>query len=271
MVRMAIVGPRPRLAVDHAGEGETVVLLHGIGGNRTNWSDNLPALAERFHVLAWDARGYGDSDDYDGPLDFDDVRLDLLRVLDHFAVERAHLVGLSMGGRIAADFAARHPARVRSVAFCDTHLGFAHFSESARSDFVRRRKAPLLDGKSPRDIAPAIADTLIGDKTDAPVLARLVESISRLHVESYIKTLEASVDGDHAAAFSAVRAPTLILVGSLDRLTPPEMARRILELVPHARFEIIEGAGHLANIERPTAFNRVLLDFLSSTGKLLSP
>jgi 3-oxoadipate enol-lactonase len=72
--------------------------MHGIGGNRTNWHDQLPVFAQRFHAVAWDARGYGASHDYSEPLDFSDFATDLARLLDHFEVERAHLVGLSMGG-----------------------------------------------------------------------------------------------------------------------------------------------------------------------------
>src|SRR5580658_7217231 len=93
-----LIGPAPRLAVDHQGQGELVLFMHGIGGNRTNWHDQLPACAARFHAVAWDARGYGLSDDYPGPLSYDDFCHDILRVLDHFGARKAHLVGLSMGG-----------------------------------------------------------------------------------------------------------------------------------------------------------------------------
>src|SRR5438876_8255925 len=106
-----VAGP-PRIAFDHAGVGPLVVLMHGIGGNRSNWHDQLPELARSFHAVAWDARGYGDSDDYDGDLDFGDFARDLARLLDHFGAARAHLVGLSMGGVIALDFVTRWPARV---------------------------------------------------------------------------------------------------------------------------------------------------------------
>ncbi|HJU12355.1 MAG TPA: alpha/beta fold hydrolase, partial [Candidatus Binataceae bacterium] len=103
-----VPGP-PRIAVDHAGSGHLVVLMHGIGGNRTNWHDQLPAFAAHFHAVSWDARGYGASDHYEGPLDFGDFARDLGRVLDHFSASRAHLVGLSMGGVIAMDFWSRFP------------------------------------------------------------------------------------------------------------------------------------------------------------------
>ena len=93
-----IIPGSPRIAVDHEGTGPLSIFLHGIGGNRTNWHDQLAVVGAHFHAVAWDARGYGASDDYDGALDFGDFAVDLARVIDHFGVARAHLVGLSMGG-----------------------------------------------------------------------------------------------------------------------------------------------------------------------------
>ncbi|WP_333834870.1 alpha/beta fold hydrolase [Rubrimonas sp.] len=264
VVETVFVGPSPRIALDVAGDGDLVVFLHGIGGNRANWRDTLPAVAARWRAAAWDARGYGDSEDYDGPLDFHAFADDLARVLDHFGADRAHIVGLSMGGRIAADFHGRHPGRVRSLTLCDTHLGFAHMTPAARADFVRLRREPLLAGKEPRDIAPAVADSLIGDRANADAYAQLMASLSKLHKESYLKTIEASVGMDHADLYAGVDKPTLVIVGALDRLTPPAMAREIVDRIPGARLCVIEGAGHLSNIEQPEAFNRALLDFLAA-------
>src|SRR5207244_9204807 len=108
------------------------VLLHGIGGNKRNWHPNLAAFGQHWHAAAWDARGYGESEDYDGALDFLDFSRDLVRVLDHFGAASAHVVGLSMGGRIALYFVALHPERVRTLTLCDTHTGFADWSEEKK-------------------------------------------------------------------------------------------------------------------------------------------
>ena len=94
----------PRIAFDHCGAGPLLIFLHGIGGNRTNWHDQLPVFGQHFHAVSWDARGYGASDDYDGPLHFGEFAKDLGSVIRFFNGKRAHLVGLSMGGLIALDF-----------------------------------------------------------------------------------------------------------------------------------------------------------------------
>ena len=147
----------PSIAIDRLGSGPLVLFMHGIGGNRTNWQEQLPVFGEKFHAVAWDARGYGASDDYEGPLDFGDFGRDLIRVLDHFHVSRAYLVGLSMGGLIAVDFHATHPDRVATLTICDSMPGMTGISAEARREFIRIRQEPLLSGKEPRDIAPIVA------------------------------------------------------------------------------------------------------------------
>ncbi len=181
----------PRLAYDVAGDGPTVVMLHGIGGNRSNWHDQFPALTGAgYRAVSWDGRGYGLSDDYDGPLNFEDFSHDLARLLDHLAVEKAHLIGLSMGGRILQDFYPRYSERVASLVLCATVPGFdKSLSVERREEFVRLRTAPLLAGKTLEEMAPTVADTLIGPKAPQIAYERLLASMAALHVESYIKTV----------------------------------------------------------------------------------
>jgi 3-oxoadipate enol-lactonase len=188
-----IPGP-PRIAVDHAGNGPLVILMHGIGGNRTNWHDQLPPFAAHFHVGSWDARGYGASDDYEGPLEFDAFAQDLARTLDYFGASRAHLVGLSMGGMIAMDFYSHYPDRVATLTICDSLPGFNHLTPEQRSEFVRLRREPLLAGKEPKDIAPMVAATLIGKSARPGSFERLVASMAALHKDSYLKTIAGSAN-----------------------------------------------------------------------------
>ncbi|MDP7425868.1 MAG: alpha/beta hydrolase, partial [Rhodospirillales bacterium] len=126
----------PSICIDHAGEGEMLILMHGIGGNRTNWAEQVEAFSEYFHTVAWDARGYGASDDYEGPLDFSDFARDLLRVLDHFGVAKAHIGGLSMGGRIAQDFYVLYPERVKTLILISTFSSFKNFTDEEKKRFV---------------------------------------------------------------------------------------------------------------------------------------
>ncbi|MDH3232865.1 MAG: alpha/beta hydrolase [Alphaproteobacteria bacterium] len=258
-----IILDNPAIAIDHAGEGPLVVFMHGIGGNRSNWSDQVAHFAERFHAVAWDARGYGDSDDYEGPLDFGDFAGDLLRLIDHFGVEKAHLVGLSMGGRIAQDFYARHPERVASLVLVSTFTGFHKFSEADRKKFVDLRKKPLLEGKEPKDIAPVVAKTLVGPNATQAQYDRLVASMAALHKESYIKTVEATTMYDRDAELEAIAVPTQLVFGEYDSLTTKEMGEEMAGRVKGSEYVLIENAGHLINLEQREAFDAAVMDFLT--------
>ena len=262
-----IPGP-VRLAVDRKGDGPLLVLLHGIGGNRTNWRDQLPVFAEHFTTVAWDARGYGLSDDYPGDLDFKDFARDLERVLDHYGAQKAHLLGLSMGGRIIQDFYEMCPNRVATLTLCDTRSGDFHQSPEARAEFVRLRKEPLLAGKTPAEMAPPVAESLIGPTSSREAFNRLVDSMAALHKESYIKAIEASGLQPQTLDTPAIAVPTLIVCGEYDRLTPPGVSEEMHRKIPGSEYALIEDAGHLTNIENPTRFNKVVLDFLMRHQKL---
>jgi 3-oxoadipate enol-lactonase len=254
---------KPRIAFDHAGEGPLLVFLHGIGGNRTNWHDQLPFFAKDFHAVSWDARGYGLSDDYDGPLDFGDFAADLARLLDHLRAERAHLCGLSMGGRILQDFYPRHAQRVATLVLCDTFPGFdSSFTPEKRAEFIRLRKEPLEQGKEPKDIAPVVARTLIGPKSPPAAFDRLVASMTALHKQSYIKTIEATANYDRTADLPRIAVPTLLVFGSDDTLTPPSIGQSMAAQIKGSELVIIADAGHLPNIEAPDKFNTVVHEFL---------
>lgn len=257
-----LIPPAPRIAVDHLGSGALVICLHGIGGNRTNWHDQLPDFARHFHAASWDARGYAMSDDYPGPLDFHDFARDLARVLDHFGARKAHLVGLSMGGLIIMDFHAMYPERVATLTICDSLPGFADLSPAQRAEFIRLRKEPLVQGRQPSDIAPVVARTLVGKSAVAGAYERLVASMSALHKESYIKTIEGMVNSGLEIELEQIRVPTHVVVGEDDALTPPALSRAMASRITGARLSVIKNAGHLANIEQPQAFNEAVLAFL---------
>src|SRR5689334_19599779 len=256
------IPPSPHLAVDVQGEGPLLVFLHGIDGNRTNWSEQLPAFAPHSTSVACDARGYGASDDYEGPLAFDDFIADLLRVIDWFGVKRAHLAGLSMGGRIAMRFALLHPERVATLTLIDTHEGFESFTPEKRREFIETRRAPLISGRSPADIAPTVARSLAGPKAKREHVQQLIDSIGALHTESYLKSLEATVNQVTVGDISHIGAPAHFIVGADDPLTPVSLHHEMAAKLHSAPVSVIPDAGHLSNIEQADRFNAVALDWL---------
>ena len=263
--RIVKIGPAPRIAVEVAGHGPLVILLHGIGGNRKTWYSQFEALAAQFTVAAWDARGYGDSDDYDGALAFEHFAQDLGRVLDAFGVAAAHLVGVSMGGRIALDFYARWPERVATLTLADTSAGSTRVASPEQVEkFLALRKLPLLEGKTPRDIAVEVAATLVGPGTGADAHAQIIASLAELHRESYLKTLDTVTRFNTFPSFEQIGVPCLVMVGEYDRIATPEYAADMAKRIPGAIFTVISGGSHISNMDRPVEFNRQLLEFLSA-------
>ena len=256
------VGPAPRIALSVAGHGPLVVFLHGIGGHRQHWDDQLAEFGAHFTAAAWDARGYGDSDDYDGPLAFADFSADLARVLDFCGATRAHLVGLSLGGRIARDFCLRHPARVATLVLANTTAGFDTLSPEEVEAFIRSRRGPLEAGRTPRELAPELAKNLIGPSASAGAYERLLASMAALRRDSYVKTIEASTREDRGARIEAIAVPTLVVTSDEDRLYPAALAEGMARRIPGARLAVVRGAGHLSNLEQPQAFNAAVLPFL---------
>ena len=184
------VGNNPSISIDYAGQGEMIIFLHGIGGNKKNWTENLIFFSKKFLSVAWDTRGYGESDDYEGDLNFEDVLYDLVKIFKHFNKDKAHIVGLSMGGQIATLFYEKYPSYVKSLILCDTHFGLSNLSPQEIEKFINLRKEPLINGKEPRDIAPIVASTLIGDVNNKLAYEQLVNSMEQLHKESYLKTID---------------------------------------------------------------------------------
>jgi 3-oxoadipate enol-lactonase len=253
----------PRIAYERSGKGPLVVFLHGIGGNRTSWRCQCQALSGQFTTVAWDARGYGQSDDYEGPLDFGYFAEDLNRLLDSLGVETAHLAGLSMGARILMDFAPRYSDRIATLTLCDCFSGFeATLSPEKQEEFIRLRQKPLLEGKSFADLAPALITSLVGPNCSAEARQALHDSILALHVDSYLKTIAASVGFDRSNDIAAIQVPVQLIYGEHDRLTPPSIGEDLLAHLTDARLDIIPDAGHLSNLEQPDRFNNILKPFL---------
>lgn len=250
------------IAYECKGSGPLVVFLHGIGGNRTNWYGQLEHFDDRFCAVAWDARGYGASDDPPQTLKFGDYADDLLRVLDHLKAERAHLVGLSMGGMILQDFYARYASRVATLALVDTSSGFGGAPEAVKQDFLSRRLDPLEKGLTPADIAPSVIAVLAAKNASAAVREQLRGSLSALRVDPYKQALHAIVTTDFRSVLPQISVPTLVIVGEEDIVTPPSASEFLVKHIPNASLVKIPGAGHLTNIEKPEIFNAALRPFL---------
>jgi 3-oxoadipate enol-lactonase len=262
-IRTRHVPGTPGLTVDEAGMGELVLFMHGIGGNRTNWTRQVQRFGDHFLAVAWDARGYNGSEDYDGELDFSDFARDILRVLKFYGRRKLHLVGLSMGGRIAQDFYALFPQHVATLTIVASFTGFQNFSEADRQKFLTLRLKPLVEeGKEPRDIAPVVARTLCSPNATEEQYQRLVASMAALHKGSYVKTVKATTLYNRTAELDRIAVPTLLVFGEADTLTTPAMGQEMHSRIKGSKLVVVPKSGHLVNLEQPDAFEAALEPFL---------
>lgn len=245
---------------------QTVVLLHGLGGSTVNWAFNIPALAQKYRVIVPDQVGFGTSDK---PLinyrvgtyvDFLD------KLLTGLNVERASLVGNSMGGWVASLYALRHPARVERLVLVDA-AGYAPPKEFDLNTLAglnpstregMRQLATLVFHNKALFTSDAAVDMMLAQRIaagDGHTIQSLVESIHRG---------EDMLDGK----LSSLKTPTLIVWGRSDGLTPlAREGERFRKDLPHAEFLVIEEAGHVPQVERAAEFNAALLKFLGQSGK----
>lgn len=251
-----------RIAYDRAGAGPLVVFMHGIGGNRSNWTDQLAYLAPRYCAVAWDTRGYGDSDDPPPPLAFGDFADDLARLLDHLGAARAHLVGLSMGGMIAQDFYDRFGERVATLTLANTTAGLGTLPAAAIDQFLALRLTPLEAGRSIVEMGEHLLAELTSPYATPAQIDRLHGSLAALRVEPYKQALRAITTTNFTTVLPRVVVPTLVITSADDRVVPPPAARALADAIPAAEFVLIPRAGHLSNIEQPDVFNTVLTAFL---------
>jgi len=248
------------------GAGPAVVFLHGIGGDGTSWLQDLEALSSRYRAVAWDMPGYGGSPALP-EMTFPALAGALKDLLGTLGVDRAHLVGHSIGGMVALDFAARFPERVASLVLYATSPAFGKADGDWQREFLKARLAPLDAGKRMVEIAPAIVESLVGDNPDAQGITRATAAMGKVPEAAYRAAMGCLVTFDRRDALAGIAVSTLVLAGERDDNAPAGMMARMAAKIPEARFEVIPGAGHLAHFEQSAAFREILDGFLEQTSK----
>lgn len=237
----------------------TVVLSNSLGATLAMWDRQVPALARRFRVVRYDTRGHGRSPVPLGPYSIDDLVDDLVTLLDRLAIERAHLVGLSLGGMTAMRAAARHPERVDHLAVLCT---------SVRLDPAEawHDRAATVRSNGTAAIAPAVVErwyTAAHRAAHPELVASARATVAATPAEGYAGCCEVIATMDLTADLPRISAPTLAIAGADDPATPPEHLDRIARSVQSGRLVTVPRAAHLANDEQPDTVNAALLAHLS--------
>jgi pimeloyl-ACP methyl ester carboxylesterase len=253
------------MAYEDVGSGPPVVLLHGYPFNRSMWREQAEMLSGRYRVITPDLRGHGETNATQEPATIAEMAQDVAALLDKLEIEQAIVGGLSMGGYVALAFYRLYGLRrVRALILADTR------SQADTSD-ARRNREEQAEKILKQGMSSIVDDFLKKVLTPAtlseqPEIAERVRSmVVTTKPQGAAAALRAmAVRPDQTDFLPEIIAPTLIIVGSEDQLTPPVDAETMHREIRGSRLEIIEGASHLSNLERPIEFNRALKNFLDA-------
>jgi 3-oxoadipate enol-lactonase len=226
------------------------------------WDDLAGALAPRYRVLVFDARGHGRSPVPPRPYSLEAMAGDALALLDRLGIARAHWVGLSMGGMIGQAFALAHGARLGRLVLANTTSSYG-----AAGPATWQARARLVEQGGLAAIRDTVAQRYFSDafRRDRPdvvetVMARFMETSA----QGYLGCCDAIERLDFPAALPRITARTLVIAGEADAGTPPAMSEAIASAIPGARMVVIPGAAHLSVAEKPGEFARLVGEFLAA-------
>jgi pimeloyl-ACP methyl ester carboxylesterase len=243
-----------RLHVETHGDANApaLLLLEGLGGDIHGWRRNIRTLATACHVIAYDHRGNGRSDDPPGPADMATFVEDAIAALDDLEVDRAHLYGMSFGGMVALETALTFPSRVRTLILAATHAGLAHEATADGATVPKGEPWRVLYSPGFPDAHPEhVREDLDGGASRAQ------------HKSGERRQWEAMQGWDAFDRLGQVSVPTLVLHGTEDRLIAPQNARILADGIPGAELHWLEGAGHLYHSEQAVAADAAVLDFIA--------
>jgi len=241
-------------------EGAPVVVLsNSLGSTWAMWDANLAALEKRFRVVRYDTRGHGSSPVPDGPYSIDDLADDVLALIDRLGVERAHFVGLSLGGMTGMRLAAREPDRVaRLVVLC---TGARLEPSSAWTD-----RAATVRAEGTVAVAPAVVQRWFTPaflEANPSVRKESEQMVADTPAEGYAGCCEAIASMDLRPDLPRIGAPTLAIAGADDPATPPPHLEAIAAAVQDGRLMVVPDAAHLANAQQPGTITPAIIEHLT--------
>lgn len=243
------------LAERGGGEAVPIVFLHGVGSDKSVWGPQLHHFGRSRRAIAFDYPGYGESDPISG--NHDDFAMAILAAMDALEIESAHICGLSLGGVVAIAMHALAAERCASLVLADT------FAEHPEGVSIYQRALDASRSMGMRGLAEARVDMLLGSAATAHLRAEVIETMAAIDPHAYRAGSHTVWLADQREQAKGIDKPTLIICGDEDRITPPALSEQLAELIPGARLELIEAAGHLSNIEQPGAFNAAIDRFLA--------
>ena len=240
-----------------------LVFLHGIGGAARAWRGQLDFFKGRYRTIAWDMPGYGGS----APpptVSIAALASALQDFLQQVGATKPIIVGHSIGGMIVQQLLAKSPRIARAIVLAQTSPAFGKPDGDWQKAFIDARLGPLDRGETLASLAPSLVKELVGDDPDVSGVDLARDCMAAVPEATYRATMLALMGFDLRRALKSIAVPTLVLSGSKDDNAPAPMMAKMAGYIPFAKYVELEGVGHLANLERPGAFNAALDRFLKA-------
>lgn len=249
------------LHYEEHGQGEPLVLLHGLGSSSQDWELQVPELSRHYRVILMDIRGHGQSAKPRRGYQIKTFSEDLLALLDHLDTGPVHFVGLSMGGMVGFQFAVDHPHRLRSLCIVNSAPEVKRHNLEHWIWWAKRWSLARL--LSVETVGQGLAARLFPKPEQGELRRKMAERWARNDKRAYLKSFDAIVDWGVQERIGKIQCPTLVIAADHD-YTPIQQKERYVALMPHATLAVIEDSRHATPLDQPEVFNQTLLRFLAA-------
>jgi 3-oxoadipate enol-lactonase len=245
------------------GDKGLILFIHGVGADRTSWKFQLPYFNSLgYHVAAIDMRGSGDSNARDAsgkllPINLAEFAKDIDAVIKEFGYTKAHWVGNSMGGVIILEAIRLGLDSLDKIILGNT------FAKHTDSEAILPRAATALQSKTLPEFARERIPLVYKPDIDKETLEEGIHAMARKDPEAYLASWQATWSPDLRSLLPKITNPTLIIAGSLDKITPVVLSEELHRNIPNSKLTVIEGAGHIAHADEPEKYNKIVKNFLS--------
>jgi len=243
----------------HGGGSQMLVMIRGLGSDLSCWYEQTPVFAKHFKVLVFDNRGAGRTEQPDAPYSIRQMADDAAGLMTALEIRRAALLGISLGGLIAQEFALNHGEMLASLILGCTHFGGAAMV-SAPPEILATLSAKGEEN-SQASLKARFCDETMAKRPDVIKKDREARLAYPASPESFARQIRAAMGHDTSTRLGSLKIPTLVMTGTGDRLVPPENSRMIANLIPQATLRELPG-GHMFFAEYPELFNQAVIDFV---------
>ena len=255
-----LIANNTRLYYETMGQGQPLVFIHGLGSSTRDWEFQIPIFSRDYQVITFDLRGQGQSDKPAGPYTIKMFAADLAGLLAGLGVKSAHLVGISLGGAVAFQFALDYPAVVKTLTVVNSGPSLGGTLEQAKQEIERR--VGLVQQYGMRAMGQALGPNLFPAPEHATLRETFVERWAENDPNAYIEATRSMQGWNVTDQLNSIHCPALIIAADQD-YTPVAMKEAYVKLLPNAELAVIANAHHAVPIERPQEFNAVLAQFLA--------